>query len=131
MSNLKIVTGGLWLPDEDPDSDEFRLFIPDYWTPHSALDLVIALSTKSGVATVSLPGGSWVVHPYVTDDGEVIRYEGFRRTIFCSYHKNVLGLPFLSAPGIEFVFDDRKELLYLVERADDGAVETDIALASF
>eukprot|EP00594_Rhizosolenia_setigera_P003726 CAMPEP_0178951424 /NCGR_PEP_ID=MMETSP0789-20121207/7222_1 /TAXON_ID=3005 /ORGANISM="Rhizosolenia setigera, Strain CCMP 1694" /LENGTH=296 /DNA_ID=CAMNT_0020632303 /DNA_START=238 /DNA_END=1128 /DNA_ORIENTATION=+ len=33
-------------------------------------------------------------------------------TIFKEYHKNVLGLPFLSAPGVKFVFDDDTKHLY-------------------
>jgi len=35
-------------------------------------------------------------------------------TIFNTYHKNVLGLPLLTAPGVDFVFDDIDEMLYVV-----------------
>jgi len=34
-------------------------------------------------------------------------------TIFSTYHKNVLGLPFISAPGYSFVFDDIDKRMYI------------------
>lgn len=62
-------------------------------TPKTAPELVLNLD---GIA-VTLPGSTWMT--------------GNGRTVFSSYHKNVLGLPFLSAGDI--VFDDKKKRIYI------------------
>jgi len=62
-------------------------------TPETAPNLMLYLE---GIA-VTLPGKTWMT--------------GKGRTVFSSYHKNVLGLPFLSAADI--VFDDSKRKIYI------------------
>jgi len=45
-------------------------------------------------------------------------------TIFETYHKNVLGLPFLAAIGMEYIFDDEEKVLHVLGGVDksDGAL---------
>jgi len=62
------------------------------YTPSNAPPLTVMFN---GVP-VTVPGSTWVI--------------GSGRTVFFQYHKNVLGLPFLSS--VDVVFDDNAKVVY-------------------
>ena len=67
-------------------------------------------------STLSIPVSNWVLQPstaadiYKDHDGNIIL-----PTIFVTYDKNVLGLPFLSSPFVNYVFDDESKKLFFVK----------------
>lgn len=76
------------------------LFVP--FNPATAPSLIISLSSR---AVATIPGSVWVI----SEDGA---------TLFSTYHKNVLGLPFLSCSQKDFLFDDDELMLYMIDNQE-------------
>lgn len=125
------ITGGCWVNK--------TLYTP--FSPETAPALNIVLSKEEKVS-VKIPGSIWslprVSRDNVKDIITVISGNSFvfeeapppvytqmilptnssqfqpgYPTIFHRYNKNVFGLPFLSSPGIKYVFDDEERKLYV------------------
>lgn len=116
---LVSITAGVWMEDEsDPNNyGEERLFVP--YSRDEAPELTLVLSP--GIP-VTLPGYAWVfknkhgnpvTSQTVKKQRQMNRNNEINPTIFVKDKQNILGLPFLSAPGYSFVFDDTKNLLYI------------------
>lgn len=124
---LARATGGQWIHG--------TLYTP--FSPDTAPELNIDMSLGKHVF-VTIPGSVWSLPKLSSEDMEEIRststlhYEEFPSplytqtfvshesprapgypTIFSQYHKDVLGLPFLSLPGFTYVFDDKSRALFI------------------
>jgi len=98
---LAVSTSGKWRPPDDEEEYE-TLYVP--FRPYNAPSLRVWLALD---VFVEIPGTSWVLYNNGT-------------TIFSTYTKNVLGLPFLSSS--DFLFDDTNQLLYITP--DDTMAST-------
>jgi len=107
---LAYETNGSWKEDTtDPNNyGVSRLLVP--YSRENAPDLSLVLS--SGIS-VTLPGYSWVFDNGLYDLGSELN-----PTIFVQDEENILGLPFLTAPGYSFVFEDREKTLYISHGSD-------------
>jgi hypothetical protein len=102
--HLTHVTGGKWHEEKDDDGNTScttaavttskRLYVP--FPPFHAPPLRIWLTVD---VFVDIPGPSWVLDTNGT-------------TIFSTYVKNVLGLPFIT--NCDFIIDDRTTTLYVL-----------------
>jgi hypothetical protein len=117
ISNLAKVTGGMWLPNDEPDPANYgveRLYVP--FGASDAPEWKVALrrgggDDDAGVLDVKFPGWKWVIKSFK----DAPREDGLFPTIFVTYEKNVLGLPFLSPTDVNLVFDDELLELFFVD----------------
>ena len=115
-TSLPRITNGKWMRKKrtvyhDEERQEsiagsvpYGLVLTAPYTPGTAPDLEVVLPGPGDESTdvvVVIKGPNWVLD----DAGQ---------TIFSTYHKNVLGLPFLVAAN-EVVFDDNQQNLYFPE----------------
>jgi len=125
---LADVTGGYWIKD--------TLYTP--FSPDTAPVLNIDMKLRDKLV-VNVPGSIWSLPKLSSEDLEEMKSvnsmlfqeapsvytqlvvseksphvpRDYYPTIFNKYHKNVLGLPFLSLPGFKFLFDDNARALYI------------------
>lgn len=114
MEYLSISTNGSWKDQEDASVKvesygDKRLYVP--YSSQDAPTLVIELQQKNGSdeegIKVVLPNYVWVF-----DDGSDEQKK--HATIFVTDGTyNILGLPFLTAPGYSYVFNDEEQMLYI------------------
>ena len=116
-------SGGMWMKDQsDPNNYGVgRLFVP--YSKEEAPEMTIIM--EPGI-TITLPAYAWVfdqmqMGEYIRfyqddkkkDNQKLSKQEGMYPTIFVTDKQNILGLPFLSAPGYSFVFEDLELMLYI------------------
>mmetsp|Transcript_40364 Transcript_40364/g.59312 ORF Transcript_40364/g.59312 Transcript_40364/m.59312 type:complete len:189 (+) Transcript_40364:3-569(+) len=91
------------------------------YVPYSPIDAPMLQIVLSPGIVISIPGNVWVLPGPITttrssidsdseNSGDDAQY--YYKSVFSTYHKNVLGLPFLCAA--DFMFDDDALNLYVV-----------------
>ena len=128
---LQIGVNGEWILDPyDKQNTTKNLYTS--LSHHDAPDLNIILSPG---LRVSIPAWVWIIHDSSIRENDLYNTKlhsitggnaTMHPTIFTTYHKNVFGLPFLSVPGLSFVFDDTDNQLYVknqshLKRMDESA----------
>lgn len=118
---LKTGASGEWLsPWEDENATQV-LYTP--WNHENGPDVHIMLRPDIEVTIPAwvwiLPHSNFTIRSTVEDSNTHVAHEHRRvnttlnPTIFRTYHKNVFGLPFLSAPEYCFVFEDEEKSLFV------------------
>jgi len=108
---LSEVSGGIWLPHQENDRNNYgteRLYIPRNST-NNLIFSSLKVSFQKCSKDKFVPVPNWLILGVKNEN-----QSDLIPTIFETYHKNVLGLPFLSSPNFDFIFDDTKLRLYLV-----------------
>ena len=110
--HLAKISHGIWLPDDNADdflSDEGpyepeRLYL--FHATPLALNFHVIKNKKE--MKLSIPISNWIMD--ATSDSMLLP------TVFKTYHKNVIGLPFLVSSDFDYVFDDYNQKFYFVSR---------------
>lgn len=130
---LEYTTKGVWLPDDVVDPSNYgseRLFVYSSILQNNTslkINFQVMTDNNSNSSIFSIPVSNWMLQPssgnlHQDHDGNTLL-----PTIFVTYDKNVLGLPFLSSSCVNYVFDDENKKLFFVqnEMTNDEEIITD------